>query len=132
VHFEVKQVNEELISESNVFNKPPLTNQSLRATSEIVYEYYNLALLSEVSEAESIRINEILDLATKDNLINFWLSEIDHLLGHRLGLLDDPNRKSYADQKAMLREYLGINYICNSPTSENSCYPLNIINTSHI
>jgi hypothetical protein len=131
VYSEVKQASEKLIFESKTFDKSLMTDQISRTTLEIIYEYYELALLSELNEAESIIINEILDLATKDNLINFWLSEIDHLLGHRLGLLDDPNRKSYADQKAMLREYLGINYICNSPTSEISFDPLNIINTPY-
>jgi hypothetical protein len=122
VYFEANQVSEKSISESSDLEENSLINPISQSTLEIIFEYYKIASLDDLKENESKRINEILEQATRDNLLDFWISEIDHLLGHRLGLLDDMRRKSYADQKAMLREYLGINPSCKKPTSETSFF----------
>jgi len=122
VHFEANQVNEKSISESSDLEENSLINPIPQSTLEIIHEYYKIASLYDLKENESKRMDEILEQATRDNLLDFWISEIDHLLGHRLGLLDDMKRKSYADQKAMLREYLGINHSCKKPAPKTSCF----------
>jgi hypothetical protein len=131
VHFEANQVSEKLISKSSDLEVNLPINPIPQSTLEIIREYYKIASLYDLKENESKRINEILEQATRDNLLDFWISEIDHLLGHRLGLLDDMKRKSYADQKAMLREYLGINPSCKKPAPETSCFPVDFSNLSN-
>jgi hypothetical protein len=95
-------------------------NEIPESTFKIVHEYYELGLLYSLDETQSTRVDEILKQAIDNNLLNFYISEIDHLLGHRLGLLEDIKRESYADQRAMLREYLGINPACKSISEDES------------
>lgn len=81
----------------------PISSQE---TIVIAVEYGTLASLKRPSEAELDRIEEILTLAMSNGLLNLWIDEIDHCLGHRLGLLEPEAQGRYEDQQAVLREYL--------------------------
>ena len=68
----------------------------------VAIEYGLLNMLKQPSEAQSDRIQEILDEAAEDNALGFWVNEINHILGHRQGWLDDSCRKDYERSKAEL------------------------------
>ena len=91
---------------------PKILLRSTPNLTNIVREYYQLRVLPNLSEQQADRIGEIMELATTDQVIDFWLTEVDHALGHALNLLDESCRYSYQDQQALLREYLGIDDLC--------------------
>lgn len=51
---------------------------------QTVQEYYELGSRQELSESEADRIEWILIQASNDPILDFWLSEMDYCLGHRL------------------------------------------------
>jgi murein L,D-transpeptidase YcbB/YkuD len=71
-----------------------------------VMEYCRLASHTNPSEQEADHLEQIMVAAESDEMLNFWLIEVDHLLGQKMGLLDDSHRSSYANHLAWLREYL--------------------------
>lgn len=88
-----------------------------KSTDEIMklsLEYSKLAAKEQLSEQEADRLGEILTDAVENEILSFWINEVDHSIGHHLGLLDILDRDSDDDQKALLREYLG-NEIVPSP-----------------
>lgn len=101
---------------SNLFSLHRWLNQKnsdllQESTSEImslVLEYAKLASLPRLSELEESRFEEILTVAEDNEIVHFWLTEIDHVLGHYLGLLDEDDRESYRDQQAVMKEYAGV------------------------
>jgi len=74
--------------------------------TEIAVLYAQLAALPNRSEEENDNIEKILDAANDNQLLSFWTIEIDHILAHSLGLLDEDDRESYQDQQALLMEYV--------------------------
>jgi hypothetical protein len=84
-----------------------LVGQSSPAVMKRVLEYANLAALPQPSAQQEERLGEILAKAVDDEVLSFWITEVDHLLGHYLNLLDEDDRESYQDQQALLREYAG-------------------------
>jgi hypothetical protein len=90
-------------------------NILLESTPEvmnIVKRYYQLRILSHPSNKEANEMGDILELAITDEVIDFWITEIDHALAHRLNLLNEAYQSSYRNQQAFLREYLGVDKIC--------------------
>jgi hypothetical protein len=83
-------------------------SQSSLEMKQIILEYAKLAALHNPSEQEADKLERILDLALDNELLSFWIVEIDHLLGHQLGLLDEEHREHYKDQESLLKEYLGL------------------------
>ena len=81
----------------------------LDATTEdvirLAIEYGQLSALPELNDRQEERMQEILDLACEDGALSFWISELDHVLGHELGLLSPDHCRDYSNQKALLREY---------------------------
>ncbi|MEM9807386.1 MAG: hypothetical protein AAF959_19150 [Cyanobacteria bacterium P01_D01_bin.56] len=73
--------------------------------SRLAVEYGQLSALSELTDKQGDRLQEILDLACEDGALSFWISELDHILGHELGLLNPDCRRDYDNKKALLREY---------------------------
>jgi len=97
---------ERLVHKQNSF----LEDHFLSCTSahmKNIKDYYSLRLLPHLSEEQADRIGAILEMANTDDVINFWINEIDHSHGHRLNFLDNASRHSYKNQQALLREYLG-------------------------
>lgn len=77
---------------------------------KVVEDYYRLALLENLSEDEQERMVEILENAQIDTLIEFWINEIDHIVGHKLNLIDD---KMCRNEQALVKEH--IVFPCESP-----------------
>lgn len=92
-----------------------IVSDSSEVAVELAKEYARLVVLSKRQEEEEDRIDEILQLANHSEILSFWIIEIDHLVGHYLGLLDEDDRESYKDQQAFLREYAGTGEISSRP-----------------
>ncbi len=69
----------------------------------IILEYLYLARLNSLSEKQTQRISDILEIAQQDSKIDFWLTEADQFIGHKLNLI---NEHEYKNLQAKLREYL--------------------------
>jgi Putative peptidoglycan binding domain len=76
--------------------------------SEVLQEYYKLVVSAELSDEDAECMDKILTQAESDEVLNFLLSEINYILGQKIGLFSDENIKKYKDQQAYLREYLQI------------------------
>lgn len=94
------------------FNRSDILLKSTPNLMKIIREYYQLRVLPNLSEQQAERIGKIMELATTDRVVDFWIIEVEHALGHALNLLDESCRYSYQDQQALLREYLGTGAIC--------------------
>ena len=79
----------------------------------MVLEYWQLSALPKLSEAQTQRLGQILAYAIDNPELDFRISEVDYRLGQSLGFLDEKSRKSYGDQQALLREYLGHSISCS-------------------
>ena len=85
-------------------NQIPLTPES----KKIIQEYFQLALLPQLSQSQAQRMSEIMEMAESSEILSFWLNEADHLIGHKLNLIDEDECKN---QQARLREYLDAKYL---------------------
>jgi Putative peptidoglycan binding domain len=72
----------------------------------MIEAYYRLSIQPELSEEDADFLDRILQQAEIDASLNFFLSEIDYIIGVSSGLRDAAHIKSYRDQKAWLREHL--------------------------
>lgn len=70
----------------------------------LIKEYVTLARLPELNDFQAKRFGEILEIATVDNVVDFLVCEVEHILGHELELL---NMDAIEDTQALLRERLG-------------------------
>jgi hypothetical protein len=73
----------------------------------LAQEYYRLRVLPTLGEQQADCLGEIVAQAARDRRLDFWLTEIEHSLGHRLELLTAARRHVYEDQRSLLREHLG-------------------------
>lgn len=55
----------------------------------VLQEYYKLGCQKTLSKTDEDRLQEILEEAQKDPLLDFLIDEVDHVLGHELGLIDE-------------------------------------------
>ena len=109
-------ITSELNLDQFIIDSSEYSNIWLSSTPELmstIREYYRLRSLPNLSEQQADRIGEILELATTNRDVDFWITEVDHALGHHLGLLDESCRQSYQNQQALLREYPTMNDICD-------------------
>lgn len=83
-----------------------LVGQSTPEIMQRALEYATLAALVNPSKQQADHLGEILEESNNNPILNFWMIEVDHFLGHHLGLLDEDDRESYRDQQALLREYV--------------------------
>ncbi|MDB9524510.1 peptidoglycan-binding domain-containing protein [Oscillatoria sp. CS-180] len=65
---------------------------------DVVLEYCQLALKPTLTDADQDRMAEILDMGAENAVLNFWLEEGDHLVAHRLGLIDESFIKNQQDE----------------------------------
>jgi hypothetical protein len=87
---------------------------------EIAIEYATITLNPNPSESDHDRIDEILAMAYEDPVIDFWITEVDHLLAHYLNFLEPKNRERYIDQQAILSEFIGRpDILIDSPTKSD-------------
>lgn len=75
--------------------------KSLDLRSKVI-EYFTLSLLDVLTEPQAERLEAILDEATQDSLLSFWIDEVDHVVAHKLNLIDS----TFIDQQqtALLRK----------------------------
>lgn len=83
---------------------------ALAATSQtysaLLADYKELALRKELTDEDSERLDQIYAEAEAHPMLNFLITEIDHIINKQLGLLSDDAIKGYQDQQAWLRERL--------------------------
>jgi hypothetical protein len=79
---------------------------SVPNTLKTALEYSKLASLLELSEEQADRMEYILIEASNDPVLNFWINEIDHSLGHQLGLKDREPDIQYKYQQSLLQKHL--------------------------
>lgn len=92
-------------------------------TVALIREYIDLTKLSELNEYQSKRYGEILFLAERNEDIDFLINETEHILGHKLGILDVELIKN---SQSLLRERLGIDipkFIDPCPTDSGCSLP---------
>ena len=73
--------------------------------SELAIEYGELISLPQLTDAQGERLQEILDCACDNGALSFWISELDHVIGHEIGLLNPDCRRDYDNKKALFKEY---------------------------
>jgi hypothetical protein len=73
--------------------------------SELAIKYGQLSSLPQLTDAQSDQLEEILDRACDDGALSFWISELDHVLGHETGLLNPDCRREYNNEKSLLQEH---------------------------
>jgi hypothetical protein len=86
----------------------------------LIREYYQLRVLPTLSSQQADRLGEILGAASDNGVLDLWITEVDHSLGHNLNLLDPACRSAYENQQALLREYLGITDLCVGELDKNT------------
>lgn len=74
--------------------------------SELLADYQELSLCSELTEKDAARLDQIYAEAEVHPMLNFLITELDHSLNHQLGLLSEESVESYKNQQAWLRERL--------------------------
>jgi hypothetical protein len=79
-------------------------NVSLERYRKVLTEYYNLARLPELNEAEAQRVYEILERAEEDEILSFLVNEIDELTYQELGLINSQAEAHLADEAAKVQE----------------------------
>ncbi|NEO57499.1 MAG: hypothetical protein F6K54_33175 [Okeania sp. SIO3B5] len=72
---------------------------------KLINEYAILASLPELNLEQEEKLGEILEQANQNQILAFWIAEVDYILGESLGLLKPENLNYYEDQKAVLREH---------------------------
>lgn len=80
---------------------------SLERAKAIGIEFGKLISEESLSEQQEYRLEEILTLATTNELVDFWVTLCTCHYGMECGLLSEESQKYYADQNACLRERLG-------------------------
>lgn len=96
-----------------------LLSQSDAVIINLVLEYAKLAIQPSLTDPEADRLGEILEMATENPTLNFWITELEHLVSHHVRLLNEDDRESYKDQQAMMREYGVQNDLVTCPRLSN-------------
>lgn len=103
-----RNVKPPLLEYHDLFALPNLTDGQAQRLMEIlkavVLEYANLICLPSLTDEQSDQLIEILSLAQENDVLNNWLTELDHASGHALGYLECENRRAYKDYCALLKE----------------------------
>jgi Putative peptidoglycan binding domain len=87
-------------------NMKTMLEQGYKKNHQLMEAYYRLSTQPELSDQDADSLDEILQQAELDASLNFFLSEIDYMIGLTSGLRDEAHVESYRDQKAWLREHL--------------------------
>lgn len=73
---------------------------------KLAQAYYRLASRPELTDEDVQQMDEVLEKAESDSVLNFLIGEMDYLLAKRLSLLSE-EALEHENQQAWLREYLG-------------------------
>lgn len=64
----------------------------------VIEEYYRLICQQTLREEDSDRIQEILDNAQDNPMLDFLIDEVDHILGHEFKLIDEKSIREQQDK----------------------------------
>lgn len=95
-----------------------ILERSTKDVIETVLEYGRIGSLKRLSKEDFDRMSKILDRAVEDEILNFWISEMDHILMHELNLLEEGWLDNHKDWMALLREYAGKSIPATKPEPE--------------
>ena len=95
-----------------------ILERSTKDVIETVLEYGRIGSLKRPSKEDFDRMSKILDRAVEDEILNFWISEMDHILMHELNLLEEGWLDNHKDWMALLREYAGKSIPATKPELE--------------
>ena len=84
----------------------PIAQANDMEYEEMLWTYYRLATLPELSEVEAKRLEKILDAAQANEQLNFLINEVDELTFQQLGFLEENSLQGEAEQKRRIREEL--------------------------
>jgi Putative peptidoglycan binding domain len=87
-------------------NMKTMLEEVYKKNHQVMEAYYRLSTQPELSDQDADFLDEILQQAELDASLNFFLGEIDYMIGLTSGLRDEAHVESYRDQKAWLREHL--------------------------
>jgi len=87
-------------------NLKTMLEQAFDKNHSLMEAYYRLSTQPELSDQDADFLDEILQQADFDASLNFFIGEIDYMIGLMTGLRDEAHIESYRDQKAWLREHL--------------------------
>lgn len=83
----------------------PVSDKQARC---LAHEYGQLLIKDSLSDTEDARIDELLHLATVHDNVDHYISEATLDYGRLIGLLSPEALSYYEDQRAVLRERLGL------------------------
>lgn len=92
--------------------------QELQKYQAVLEEYYKLECRRTLTKTEEIRVQKILKEAQSDPVLDFLIDEVDHILGHELGLIDE---KFIQQQQKKLRSRIDakwLDHLLSSHTGE--------------
>lgn len=87
---------------------------------KLINEYAMLSSLPELNLEQEKQLGEVLDQASQNEILAFWISELDYILGEGLGLLKPEDFNYYEDQKALFREHCLSNLKCSDIDNSNN------------
>ena len=73
----------------------------------LAVQYGRIGTLDTLSCEDIKLMEEILDRALNNEILSFWISEMDHILAHELDLFEEGWLDNHKDWTALLREYAG-------------------------
>jgi hypothetical protein len=85
-------------SEGKFMNNMEIMVEHSLEYRNIIHDYWTLASRPTLTESEADRLEQILHKAQSEPLLEFLLDEIDHILAHELGLLDEQFIKHQQDE----------------------------------
>ena len=86
-------------------NNDPLF-RAIKQHARVLQDYYLLGLKPSLDRQEEEIIDQILQLAEDDELLNSLLIEIDDIIAQKQGLTSEESYEEYKDELAWMREYL--------------------------
>lgn len=86
-------------------NNDPLF-RAIKQHVRVLQDYYLLGLKPSLDTKEEDRLDNILQLAEDDELLNSLLIEIDDIIAHKQGLTSAESYEEYKNQLSWMREYL--------------------------
>lgn len=79
---------------------------STSATIKTALEYGELSMRQSLLEIEVDRVSHILNQASSDPVLNFWIDQIDYCVGCQLGLMNLESQVDFGMKQVMLGKHL--------------------------
>lgn len=99
-------------------NNPTALQESFKKHVEDITLYSELMRKFSLSEQETDRLEEILEKASHNNILSFWLSFADERILENQGLWTDSAKERYAAQQLKLRKIVKCENSCECSSVE--------------